>query len=663
MRMKKRFLGILLSLALVLGLMPGMSLTAYAASKSMAVSTVFTKGDTIQCGDDEVYFYALAGTDTAVKCKMTGNPIINAAKYWYTNFQVGLTQQYTIVSSGQQGYSFYLRNYEPETDQSDLNAFKVVGGTGTSDNPFTLQAIVIVASVTLNPSTAQTIDVGNSVSFTASVAPDGVTDKTVKWSVTGSSVTLYSDEDCTTAVGTDATETLTVYAKGISAGTATVTCTSNANSSKKASCNVTVNAAHTHSFTYSTSGAIITATCTADGCTLTDSKSTLAIVAPTLTTYGETGKSASATLTGLEAFNTATGKTIAATAIKYVGRDGTTYAESATASTDAGKYTANITLTGVKTSEGDNKSVTASVNYEIAKADPTATAPTLAATYGQTLADVTLTNPEGNTPGSWAWALEGTTSVGNAGSNTFKANFTPTDTANYNSVSNVDVTVTVGKADPTATAPTATATYGQTLADVTLTNPEGNTPGSWAWVDEGTTSVGNAGSNTFKANFTPTDTANYNSVSNVDVTVTIEPTVTFTGGSLRRRVITGTEDVVNYCTDMRLEFKFELPEGAVINEGSSYFSCSTRSGTVPIAHFYNNSCALVICNIPKEAYGFEITAEVNISYTLNGESTSMSATGKYSVNQICDKLKGLDNLTWVNYAKYLLGEVDSYTIS
>ena len=32
MKTKKRFLGILLSLALVLGLMPGMSLTAYAVS-------------------------------------------------------------------------------------------------------------------------------------------------------------------------------------------------------------------------------------------------------------------------------------------------------------------------------------------------------------------------------------------------------------------------------------------------------------------------------------------------------------------------------------------------------------------------------------------------------------------------------------------------------
>ena len=104
-----------------------------------------------------------------------------------------------------------------------------------------------------------------------------------------------------------------------------------------------VSSSHTHSFTYSASGATITATCSNTGCTLT-ANPTLTIVKPTLETYGQTGKSAAATLTGLEAFNTVTGKSIAATDIKYVGRAGTTYTESTTAPTDAGKYAAKITL-------------------------------------------------------------------------------------------------------------------------------------------------------------------------------------------------------------------------------------------------------------------------------------------------------------------------------
>ena len=100
-----------------------------------------------------------------------------------------------------------------------------------------------VTGVTLNPSAAQTIDVDEIVAFTASVEPNNATDKTVKWSVGGTNadaVKLYTNENCTTEVGADATSTLTVYAKGISAGSATVTATSNANNTKSASCDVTV---------------------------------------------------------------------------------------------------------------------------------------------------------------------------------------------------------------------------------------------------------------------------------------------------------------------------------------------------------------------------------------------------------------------------------------
>ncbi|HAM15387.1 MAG TPA: hypothetical protein DCP91_05925 [Eggerthellaceae bacterium] len=87
----------------------------------------------------------------------------------------------------------------------------------------------------------------------------------------------------------------------------------------------------------------------------------------------------------------------------------------------------------------------------IPKEDPVATPPAgLKATYGQTLADVRLSNPEGNTPGTWTWADDGATSVGAAGEHTFKANFTPDDTGKYNPVTGVDVAVTVAKAEVAA---------------------------------------------------------------------------------------------------------------------------------------------------------------------------------------------------------------------
>ena len=111
------------------------------------------------------------------------------------------------------------------------------------------------------------------------------------------------------------------------------------------------------------------------------------------------------------------------------GADGITYELTYNANpVGAGTYTATLTV-------GD-KSV--SVDFSIAKATPTYEVPTgLTATYGNTLANVEL-------PTGWAWNDAETTSVGNAGTRTFKALYNP-DSNNYNTVE-ADITVEVAKA-------------------------------------------------------------------------------------------------------------------------------------------------------------------------------------------------------------------------
>ena len=72
----------------------------------------------------------------------------------------------------------------------------------------------------------------------------------------------------------------------------------------------------------------------------------------------------------------------------------------------------------------------------------------------------------------------------------------------------IEVPAEITKADPSYTIPTGlTATYGQTLSDVTL-------PSGWSWCNA-TESVGDATENSatlFEAVFTPNDTDNYNTV-------------------------------------------------------------------------------------------------------------------------------------------------------
>ncbi|MDY2848471.1 MAG: YDG domain-containing protein, partial [Oscillospiraceae bacterium] len=80
------------------------------------------------------------------------------------------------------------------------------------------------------------------------------------------------------------------------------------------------------------------------------------------------------------------------------------------------------------------------------------------------------------------------------------------------------IEVTVSKAVPNVSAPTGlTATYGDTLGDVDITTAD---DGTWAWVDD-SQSVGNVGTKTFRAKFTPNDT-DYSSVTK-DVSVTVSP--------------------------------------------------------------------------------------------------------------------------------------------
>ena len=76
---------------------------------------------------------------------------------------------------------------------------------------------------------------------------------------------------------------------------------------------------------------------------------------------------------------------------------------------------------------------------------------------------------------------------------------------------------TISKAMPTYEVPTnLTAIVGQTLAEITL--PEG-----FVWQDDTTTSVGSAGINTFKVTYTPKDTTNYNTITDIEVTLTVNP--------------------------------------------------------------------------------------------------------------------------------------------
>ena len=270
---------------------------------------------------------------------------------------------------------------------------------------------------------------------------------------------------------------------------------------------------HTHSFTYSADGNVITATCigTTGTCDLTNKQVTLTLNAPEHATYDD-GKNANATITGeIPGVTTPT--------INYRRSD----TPLSSAPTDAGTYTAWCQL----------GNATARVEYTVAKAvNPGyTTLPhavenlvytgeeqeliTAGVTSTGQIAYTAGTDPE-NEPDVTTGGMPYSYSVPkmtNAG--TYYVWCKLDGGKNYTSLGAQKIEVTIAKANPAYTVPTGlTATYGDTLSDVIL--PEG-----WSWSDD-KQSVGGVETKTFKATFTPEDTTNYNTVSDIDVTVTVE---------------------------------------------------------------------------------------------------------------------------------------------
>ena len=133
-------------------------------------------------------------------------------------------------------------------------------------------------------------------------------------------------------------------------------------------------------------------------------------------------------------------------------------------------------------------------------------------TYGATLGAISL-------PAGYTWIAAGTSP--NAGNGqTFPAEYLDPSGDYY--LASGSITVNVAKATSTINWPTGlTATYGQTLSAVSgmpVDNGSG-TPGTFSWTSGGTTSVGNAGSQSHNLTFIPSS-ANYSGATQ-DVTVTV----------------------------------------------------------------------------------------------------------------------------------------------
>lgn len=227
----------------------------------------------------------------------------------------------------------------------------------------------------------------------------------------------------------------------------------------------------------------------------------------------------------------------------------------------AGSHSVAVTFTPAD--EINYSEVTGNVTVTVAKATPVITAWPSASTIeeGQALSASSLTGGGASTAGSFAFINPSfTLPLGNYAA---AVRFTPADAANFNPVDG-SVNVVVQKPAPSISAwPTASGiVYGQALSASTLSGGSASVSGTFSFNAPATTP--NAGAYVAAVTFTPTDTANYSSVSgNVTVQVAkATPVITAwpTASAINQGQYLGSTSLTGGSASVPGAFAFSDPE-------------------------------------------------------------------------------------------------------
>ncbi|MBQ9986686.1 MAG: InlB B-repeat-containing protein, partial [Oscillospiraceae bacterium] len=208
---------------------------------------------------------------------------------------------------------------------------------------------------------------------------------------------------------------------------------------------------------------------------------------------------------------------------------------------------------------------------------------------------------------------------------------------------------TAAKDTPVCVAPAnITATYGQTLSEITLTNSAGNTEGTWSWMTP-SASVGNASAApvNFKAKFVPADTANYLTVENIDVPVTVNAkNITVSVAAIADQEYTGSQikPVVAVTGDgktLALGTDYTVDYGENINAGTGTVTVKAKADGN-----YTFTDTAKDFNIVAKAGTVSISGDLNVTFgtavpdvTINTNGSDGATTVYYYTNQDCTEGK------------------------
>ena len=268
---------------------------------------------------------------------------------------------------------------------------------------------------------------------------------------------------------------------------------------------------------------------------------------------------------------------------------------------------------------GNYETASGTIIVNVAKAIITFTqSKTYAYTYGELLSgkNSLLATETASVSGTFAFKYQG--DIPTVGVTTAEVVFTPTDTTNY-SETKFNLTISVAKATPSYTAPTGlTAMYGETLANVPLTSFAG-----WSWVNVSSTQVGNAGTQTHQAKFTPSDTVNYETVT---IGLSIE---------VAKVTLTVTAENKSKTYDGAVFNGFSVTySGFISGENSSVITGGvTYTGTAPAAvSFGTYTITPVVSGLSAANYNFtQATGQLSIT-----KKEITVSQGAYNITKVYD---------------------------
>lgn len=189
-------------------------------------------------------------------------------------------------------------------------------------------------------------------------------------------------------------------------------------------------------------------------------------------------------------------------------------------------------------------------------------------------------------------------------------------------LSTKNVKVTVEKITPTYTIPTdLTADFGQQLSEITL-------PEHFEWMDENQV-ITKSGKVTYKVKYIPTDTKNYETVENIDVTITVVNSKTIVNPKItvENKLYDGT---TNIKLSSVMVFGLENSEYSIVSARSSSADSGKRNATI-ILRLSNEKFKNYAFNNGQQEMEFTVNFEI-LKASINVTDNSKNVTVRYDGN-------------------------------